>query len=88
MDNVKLAHSLDMGVFCISPNDKGGKLYKPSKVGHDVVVVLHFFFSMTDWFRSSAHVVRLSIPSRNAMFLLAHTHRNFFVKVGIDGIAC
>eukprot|EP00904_Undaria_pinnatifida_P010039 jgi/Undpi1/6165/HiC_scaffold_20.g08649.m1 len=32
MDNVKLAHSLDMGVFCISPNDKGGELYKPSKV--------------------------------------------------------
>ncbi|CAM9698797.1 unnamed protein product [Laminaria digitata] len=32
MDNVKLAHSLDMGVFCISPNDKGGKMYKPSKV--------------------------------------------------------
>eukprot|EP00904_Undaria_pinnatifida_P010038 jgi/Undpi1/6164/HiC_scaffold_20.g08648.m1 len=32
MDNVKLAHSLDMGVFCISPSDKGGKLYKPSKV--------------------------------------------------------
>lgn len=30
--NVELAHSLDMGVFCISPNDKGGMLYKPSKV--------------------------------------------------------
>ncbi|CAN0374420.1 unnamed protein product, partial [Scytosiphon promiscuus] len=38
MDNVKLAHSLDMGVFCISPNDKGGKLYKPSKVGRDTAV--------------------------------------------------
>lgn len=33
IDNMKLAHSLDMGVFCISPNDKGGMLYKPSKVG-------------------------------------------------------
>lgn len=32
MNNVELAHSLDMGVFCISPNDKGGMLYKPSKV--------------------------------------------------------
>eukprot|EP00752_Nemacystus_decipiens_P010284 g9164.t1 len=32
MENVKLAHSLDMGVFCISPNDKGGMMYKPSKV--------------------------------------------------------
>ncbi|CAN0171543.1 unnamed protein product [Pylaiella littoralis] len=31
-ENVKLAHSLDMGVFCISPNDKGGMMYKPSKV--------------------------------------------------------
>lgn len=38
MDNAKLAHSLDMGVFCISPNDKGGKLYKPSKVCDDAVV--------------------------------------------------
>lgn len=32
LENVKLAHSLDMGVFCISPNDKGGMMYKPSKV--------------------------------------------------------
>ncbi|CAN0318645.1 unnamed protein product [Ectocarpus sp. 6 AP-2014] len=31
-ENVELAHSLDMGVFCISPNDKGGMMYKPSKV--------------------------------------------------------
>ena len=79
MDNVKLAHSLDMGVFCISPNDKGGKLYQPSKVGHHVVVLsLFFFFSMTDWLRSSAHVVRLSIPWRNAMFLLTHTYHTFW----------
>ena len=26
---VEAAHRLDMGVFIISPNDKGGKLYKP-----------------------------------------------------------
>lgn len=31
-ENVELAHALDMGVFCISPNDKGGMMYKPSKV--------------------------------------------------------
>jgi len=28
---VVAAHRLDMGVFIISPNDKGGKLYKPPK---------------------------------------------------------
>lgn len=27
---VEAAHALDMGVFIISPNDKGGKLYEPS----------------------------------------------------------
>lgn len=27
---IELAHSQDMGVFIISPNDKGGKLYEPS----------------------------------------------------------
>jgi predicted aldo/keto reductase-like oxidoreductase len=27
---VEAAHRLDMGVFIISPNDKGGKLYEPS----------------------------------------------------------
>lgn len=35
-ENVKLAHSLDMGVFCISPNDKGGMMYKPSKVTYRI----------------------------------------------------
>ncbi|CAM9491314.1 unnamed protein product, partial [Discosporangium mesarthrocarpum] len=34
--NVRLAHSLNMGVFCISPNDKGGMLYKPTKVMADI----------------------------------------------------
>jgi predicted aldo/keto reductase-like oxidoreductase len=29
--NVQAAHRLDMGVFIISPNDKGGKLYEPPK---------------------------------------------------------
>ena len=28
---VEAAHARDMGVFIISPNDKGGKLYEPSK---------------------------------------------------------
>jgi len=28
---IEAAHRLDMGVFIISPNDKGGKLYEPSK---------------------------------------------------------
>ncbi len=28
---VEAAHRLDMGVFIISPNDKGGKLYEPSQ---------------------------------------------------------
>ena len=28
---LEAAHRLDMGVFIISPNDKGGKLYEPSK---------------------------------------------------------
>jgi len=28
---VEAAHARDMGVFIISPNDKGGKLYQPSK---------------------------------------------------------
>jgi predicted aldo/keto reductase-like oxidoreductase len=28
---VEAAHKLDMGVFIISPNDKGGKLYEPPK---------------------------------------------------------
>jgi len=28
---IKAAHRLDMGVFIISPNDKGGKLYSPPK---------------------------------------------------------
>ena len=28
---VEAAHRLDMGVFIISPNDKGGKLYEPPK---------------------------------------------------------
>lgn len=32
MENTRIAHSQDMGVFCISPSDKGGMLYKPSKV--------------------------------------------------------
>jgi hypothetical protein len=27
---IEVAHKLDMGVFIISPNDKGGKLYEPS----------------------------------------------------------
>lgn len=31
---IEAAHALDMGVFIISPNDKGGKLYAPSpKIG-------------------------------------------------------
>ena len=61
MDNVNLAHSLGMGVFCISPNDKDGKLYKPSKVGHEHCcrfaedVLLPF---VADWLRSSVHTVR------------------------------
>jgi predicted aldo/keto reductase-like oxidoreductase len=28
---IEAAHQLDMGVFIISPNDKGGKLYEPPK---------------------------------------------------------
>src|SRR5206468_612942 len=28
---IKAAHARDMGVFIISPNDKGGKLYDPPK---------------------------------------------------------
>ncbi len=28
---IEAAHRLDMGVFIISPNDKGGKLYEPTK---------------------------------------------------------
>ena len=28
---IKAAHELDLGVFIISPNDKGGKLYEPPK---------------------------------------------------------
>lgn len=47
MENVKLAHSLDMGVFCISPNDKGGMMYKPSKVDRCVVLFGVFLSRMT-----------------------------------------
>jgi len=28
---IEAAHRLDLGVFIISPNDKGGKLYEPSQ---------------------------------------------------------
>ena len=28
--NIRLAHKHDMGVFIISPYDKGGKVYAPS----------------------------------------------------------
>lgn len=73
MDNVKLAHSLDMGVFCISPSDKGGQLYKPSKVCHDAVFVSRNNLFVADWLRLFARVLRPSTPSRDGMFLSAHT---------------
>jgi uncharacterized protein len=37
---IKAAHLLDMGVFIISPNDKGGKLYEPPKKLEDLCAPL------------------------------------------------
>jgi predicted aldo/keto reductase-like oxidoreductase len=37
---VRLAAKKDMGVFIISPNDKGGRLYKPSKLVADATAPL------------------------------------------------
>lgn len=37
---VEAAHARDMGVFIISPNDKGGKLYEPSKKISDLCAPL------------------------------------------------
>lgn len=38
LSNIRLAHSKDMGVFIISPYDKGGRLYTPSSKLRDLTL--------------------------------------------------
>jgi len=38
IDNVRLAHKKDMGIFIISPYDKGGRLYAPSNKLRDLTL--------------------------------------------------
>eukprot|EP00581_Thalassiosira_minuscula_P012620 CAMPEP_0183732296 /NCGR_PEP_ID=MMETSP0737-20130205/38101_1 /TAXON_ID=385413 /ORGANISM="Thalassiosira miniscula, Strain CCMP1093" /LENGTH=654 /DNA_ID=CAMNT_0025965273 /DNA_START=28 /DNA_END=1992 /DNA_ORIENTATION=+ len=38
LDNIRLAHEHDMGVFIISPYDKGGRLYTPSHLSRELML--------------------------------------------------
>lgn len=38
LDNIRLAHEHDMGVFIISPYDKGGRLYTPSHLSRQLML--------------------------------------------------
>ena len=38
LDNIRLAHKHDMGVFIISPYDKGGRLYAPSHLLRELML--------------------------------------------------
>ncbi len=57
---VKRAQELDMGIFCISPFDKGGKLYRPSKqmlltLGHEITPIA--FASLHVWETAKMHTI-------------------------------
>ena len=38
LDNIRLANEHDMGVFIISPYDKGGRLYAPSHLSRELML--------------------------------------------------
>lgn len=57
---MKRAHELDMGIFCISPFDKGGKLYRPPKqmlltLGHELTPIS--FASLHVWETAKMHTI-------------------------------
>ncbi|NEP19637.1 MAG: aldo/keto reductase, partial [Leptolyngbya sp. SIO4C1] len=58
---VELAHQKDMGVFIISPGDKGGLLYQPSQTLKDLCAPLSPLAATYHWLLSDPRVTTLSL---------------------------
>ncbi|MBF0589810.1 MAG: aldo/keto reductase [Magnetococcales bacterium] len=56
-----LAASMDMGVFIISPNDKGGRLYEPSEKLRQLTEPLHPAVYNERWILAHPHVHTMSV---------------------------
>ncbi|HYG74133.1 MAG TPA: aldo/keto reductase [Planctomycetota bacterium] len=84
---VELATKLDMGVFIISPSDKGGKLYEPSKKLVQMTDPLSPIVFNDLWCLTRPQIHTLSVGAARPTDFDEHLKTLQFLKPGVDAQA-
>lgn len=85
LDNIRLANEHDMGVFIISPYDKGGRLYAPSHLSRELMLPEMEPMQYGEFIRLQAHLVwkKRHVTKHNTLlpFKLMTRDARFFVAL-------